>query len=415
MLEAVRSARSVRGALGLGLAAVLVLAATGSSAPASAADGGPLHRGLSGWVPYWESTDGRAAFLAHSDLFEELSPFWHSAQGGPSDIVLKATASTLNSVVQAGRSRGVPVVPTITDGNGPLITAGYLADPTARSQHADAIVDLVLANGYDGIDIDYEGFAFNDGKANWPAIQPNWVAFVQELGAKLHAQGRQLIVTVPPIYFNSGRTAVLGYTVYDWASIIGSVDRLRIMTYDWSVGAPGPISPTYFVDRTIDYAQSIGIDMAKVQIGVPLYGRDWVTKQEGSCPAAGRRSVTNAAIDALIAERGAAPSRNATSGEMTFTYTETFQGSGTAPSTEPPLPDPNQTPIGAVGTAVATQGAVRLGWCTETHTVWYLDDVAIADRARRATDVGAGVALWALGYDTGWTWSALRSEVAPQR
>ncbi len=415
MLEGVRRPTRRRVALAASLAVVLVLTATGSAAPVSAADGGPLRRGLSGWVPYWESTDGRAAFLANSDLFEELSPFWHAAQGGPADILLKASASTLSSVVQAGRARNVPVVPTITDGNAPLVTAGYLADPTARSQHADAIVNLVLANGYDGIDIDYEGFAFNDGKANWPAIQPNWVAFVQELGVKLHAQGKRLIVTVPPIYFNSGGTAVLGYTVYDWASIIGSVDRLRIMTYDWSVGAAGPISPTYYVDRTIAYARSIGIDMGKVQIGVPLYGRDWVTTQEGSCPAVSRRSVTNAAIDALIAERGASPVRDTTSGEMRFTYTETFQGSSNVAPSEPTLPDPNQAPVGAIGTAVATQGAIRLGWCTQTHTVWYLDDVAIADRARRATDAGAGVALWALGYDAGWTWSALRSEVAPQR
>lgn len=399
---------------GFGLAAVLLLAATGSVGRASAADGGPNRRGLSGWVPYWESNDGRAAFLANADLFEELSPFWHSAAGGPGSIVLKASASTLASVVQAARSKGVPVVPTITDGNAARVMAGYLADPVTRTQHVDAIVALTVDNGYDGIDIDYETFAFNDGTASWPTTRPNWVAFVQELGTKLHTAGKRLIATVPPIYFFGANRTLRGYTVYDWANIIGSVDRLRVMTYDWSVGAAGPISPSYYVQGTIDYAQSIGIDMSKVQIGIPLYGRDWVTQRTDNCPATTPRSVTNASIDALIGARGASPARDASSGEMTFTYGETFTGTGQA-TPEPTLPDPNRPPIGAIGPAVATQGAVRLAMCTQTHTVWYLDGAAIADRARRATDAGAGVALWALGYDTGWTWSALRSEVAPQR
>jgi len=416
MPEGVLASTRRRITLASALAAVLMFGIVGSiGPPVDAADGGPNGRGLSGWVPYWEATDGRNAFTANSDLFEELSPFWHSAQGGPGDIVLKAPASSLATVVAAGRAAGVPVVPTITDGNGPLVTAGYLADPALRAQHEDAIVNLVLASGYEGIDIDYEGFAFNDGKANWPAIQPNWVAFVQELGAKLHAQGRRLIVTVPPIYFGADGKTVLGYTVYDWANIIGSVDRLRIMTYDWSVSAPGPISPSYYVQRTIAYAQSIGIPMAKVQMGVPLYGRDWVTKQTGSCPAASRRSVTNADMDALIAAKGASPSRDPSSGEMTFTYTDTFQGTSNATPSTPVLPDPNQPALGSIGAAVASQGAVRLGWCTQTHTVWYLDRDAIADRARRATDAGAGVAVWALGYDASWSWDALGSVVAPQR
>ena len=33
-------------------------------------------------------------------------------------------------------------MPTITDGNGPLVMAGYLADPVTRSQHVDAIVGV---------------------------------------------------------------------------------------------------------------------------------------------------------------------------------------------------------------------------------------------------------------------------------
>jgi hypothetical protein len=70
--------------------------------------------------------------------------------------------------------------------------------------------------------------------------------------------------------------------------------------------------------------------------------------------------------------------------------------------------------LGGLGTATATAGAVRLGSCTLTRTVFYLDEFAVAERARVAAEAGAGVALWAIGMDETWTWSALRSQLAVQ-
>ena len=54
------------------------------------------------------------------------------------------------------------------------------ADP---SQLEQVIVNLVVNKGFDGIDLDYEGFAFSDGRSSWTATRPNWAAFVAELGA----------------------------------------------------------------------------------------------------------------------------------------------------------------------------------------------------------------------------------------
>ena len=47
---------------------------------------------------------------------------------------------------------------------------------------------------------------------------PLWVAFVSELGARLHADGRILTVTVPPIY-DAGQSPDSGYWVYDYGGI----------------------------------------------------------------------------------------------------------------------------------------------------------------------------------------------------
>ena len=145
------------------------------------------------------------------------------------------------------------MVPSITDGSGKLTMAGILADPATRSTHVRTITDLVINRGYDGIDLDYEGFAFSDGRSSWATTRPNWAAFVAELGASLHAQGKLLSVTVPPIWDNGSS----GYWVYAWPEMLPHVDRLRLMVYDWSVGSPGPVSPLSWQTNVINYVRSI--------------------------------------------------------------------------------------------------------------------------------------------------------------
>lgn len=408
-------------ALAVGAALLTALAGSGSS-PAEA-DGGPNRRGLSVWWPYYGNGNAatlqqrREAFAGNIDLFEEISPFWYrSSPNGPAEIIDDGTAANMNLIKSIATSRGVPVVPSIRDGSGKGVLAGWFADPAARSQHADALVNLVVRNGFAGIDLDYEGFAFSDGRTSWPALQPNWVAFVQELSGKLHAQGKQLHVTVPPIWLNaSGGVDTGSYTVYDWARIGPHVDGLRVMTYDYSARA---VSPQWWVEATIAYARSIGFDMTKLQVGIPLYGKDTVTDTDGQCPPGtplGTRSVSHLLVDERIAEHGASPARDSATGEMRFTYQESSigDGAGSGP-TDPPTPEPVPK-IGGLGTATATAGAVRLGSCTVTRTVSYLDEFAVAQRARTAVDAGAGVALWALGMDESWTWSALRGQLAVQR
>jgi spore germination protein YaaH len=173
---------------------------------------------VSGWVPYWAATDGRVGFTdaANTSMFSDISPFWYSAQPDGT-IGLVGSAGSLKTTVDAAQSRGIKVLPTITDGSGQWIMATViLANTTARTQHVQNIVALVMSNGFDGIDLDYEGFAFTDGRDSWPTTQPVWDAFVNELAAALHANGKLLSVTIPPVWIAGG--AVTGYTVYDQAS-----------------------------------------------------------------------------------------------------------------------------------------------------------------------------------------------------
>jgi len=275
--------RIVAGAAALGAAAMLGALVP---VPAQAATSPTPRKIVTGWG-YFSSTSASAltSLQDNVDLFSDISPFWYSAtwSGSSSAITPASYAANRASVLPLIKATGVAVLPTITDGMAAHRMATVLASSTTRTALAGQIVATVVAEGYDGIDLDFEGFAFNDGSSTWAATRPNWVAFVKQLSAGLHAKGKLLSITTPPLY-----TATTGYWVYDWKSIGAYVDRLRIMTYDYSTSTAGPISPFAWVAKVAAFAVT-QVPSGKVQIGVPNYGRDWVTAVAysgvtGRCP-----------------------------------------------------------------------------------------------------------------------------------
>lgn len=375
-------------------------------------------RFVTGWIPNWSTsvvTDGiRALDAGWEGVFAEVSPFGFSATGAGT-IATSGTESNLTRSVNALRARRLPVVPSITDGTGRLVMAGILADPATRIQHVQAITNLVLARGYDGIDLDYEGFAFSDGRSSWDATRPNWAAFVAELGAALHANGKLLSVTVPPIW-NGGNS---GYWVYAWPEMLPHIDRLRLMVYDWSVSTKGPLAPMTWVDSVLAYVRAVvpADQLRKVQMGVPTYGRSWATVVSGVCPASaslGTVAIQMENMAGVVAASGAAPVRDP-SGELLLVYDQTFSGSRTAPIPPPVyLPPANQAAAVAPADPTGLKPALRLDpggsivTCTVRRTVYYPDAYSVVQRANAALAAGlSGIAIWALGYETTDIWAPL--------
>ena len=201
--------------------------------------------------------------------------------------------------------------------------AGVLADPTQRDRHVDALAAFAADGDFDGLDIDYEQFAFADGRDTWATTRPNWVAFIEQLADRLHADGRTLTVSIPPV-FDGGQSDDSGYWVYDYAAITPLVDHIRVMAYDYSVaaGPPGPIAPLPWVDRVIAGTSEASGDPSKLVLGIPLYGRNWVVATSGTCPdtAEGTVGVTTRSAGELAARRGATPTFVPGDYEMTFSY-----------------------------------------------------------------------------------------------
>ncbi len=381
-------------------------------------------RFVTGWIPNWSSSaviEGtRAVTGGFATTFAEVSPFGFSAVAADR-IATSGTEANLTVAVTSLRNQALPVVPSITDGTGKLVMAGILANPTTRTQHVQTITNLVVSRGYDGIDLDYEGFAFSDGRSSWTATRPNWAAFVAELGSALHAQGKLLSVTVPPIWDNGSS----GYWVYAWPEMLPHIDRLRLMVYDWSVSAPGPVSPLSWQANVINYVKTIvpADQLSKVQIGVNAYGRSWATVTSGTCPtnaSLGTVGVQMESAPQLALDNGAVPVRDA-SGELRFTYDVTYTGNKTGPTPAPLLPTPSSyanstSPI----EAGALRPALRLNssgstTCSVRRTVYFPDEFTIVQRTNAVIQAGlSGIAIWALGYDTPSLWAPLSGIDVPR-
>lgn len=342
---------------------------------------------LTGWIPYYGMSTSLPTAVANADLINEVMPFWYTLKlnsksklpyildlytpGNPS-VAIEVPLTTM-------RNAGFKIIPTITDGTDKLVLAKLLAKSSDRANVIKAIMDLVMSKNFDGIDLDFEGFAFVDGTASWPATKPNWVLLIKELSEVLHAKGKILSVAVP-VHFSLTEKQK-GYTVYAWAEIAQYIDRLRIMTYDYSTGRPGPIGPISWVERTVKYAISV-MPATKVYIGLAGYGRDWVTKVDGICPANVSKVVSTSAKAATFIMRNAAtlastygviPMYNEQYQEATFTYQKTYNGNNSS------------------GQATS---------CTATRTAWYQNPASYLARAQLVAKYRlGGLAEWTIGME----------------
>jgi hypothetical protein len=372
------------------LALILTLAMAVQLVPSANAETSNLaspRKILTGWIPYYGMSTSLPTAIANADLINEVMPFWYTLKLNSKtktpyilDLYTPGNPSVAIDIpLTKMRTAGFKIIPTITDGTDKLVLAKLLAKSSDRANVIKSIMDLVTSKNFDGIDLDFEGFAFVDGTASWPTTKPNWVLLVKELSEALRVKGKILSVTVPVHFALTERQK--GYTVYAWAEIAQYIDRLRIMTYDYSTGKPGPIGPIAWVERTLKYAISV-MPASKVYIGLAGYGRDWVTKVDGICPANVAKVVSTSAKAATFVMRnatklastyGVTPTYNEQYQEATFTYQKTYNGNN------------------ASGQATS---------CTATRTAWYQNPASYLARAQLVAKYRiGGLAEWTIGME----------------
>ena len=358
----------------------------------------------SGWIPYYGMKTSLPAALNNSDLIREVMPFWYTLKYNGKKVTISDLYSPANPSVPIAtplatmKNAGMTIIPTITDGTDKLVLSNLLSTENGRTEAVNAITELVLARNFDGIDLDFEGFAFVDGNTTWNKTKPFWVAFIKQLSATLRANGKLLSVTTP--YLLDPASGKKGYFVYAWADISADIDRLRIMTYDYSVAKPGPIGPISWTESTVKYATSI-MPASKVFLGLAGYGRDWVTKVAGVCPADVAKSVVAGAKAAtflmsnaanLAAGYGATITYNETHQEATFTYQKVYNGN--------------------TSTGLSTS-------CTASRVAWYQDARAFEARANLVGKYRlGGVVAWTIGFEDPQAMEKIRNvalSIAPDK
>ena len=360
------------------------------TAPQASAEDKALRKIFSGWMTdystYGDTTKGQIQAMDYvvknAEMFSQILPFWYSITGASTIKDKYVTQNSIDKAIPVStlQSLGIKVLPTITDSTKEGELSKILGNDANRATLVKTITDLVIANKFDGIDLNFEGFAYVDKIATWPTIQTRWVKFVSDLSVALHSQNKLLSVTTP--YLLDPATGKKGYYHYAWPEISSYIDRLNIMFYDYHKydTKPGPIGPISWFEPSLLYALK-HVAPYKIYIGTPNYGYNWVTKVTGICPTntpSSEKKSSNAAIihqsraQAILNKPGAIATYNEKFGETNVLYTAEFNG-------------------------VNTAGAPTS--CKVDHSAWYVDARGYFARAKLVEKYRlGGISEWEIGY-----------------
>ena len=383
-------------------AALIASLVLGSPVPAFAATG---KLEVSGWIPYWRTEGGAADARRYIEQFTEVNPFAYSVRtdGSLADTA-KMDDSAWQRLIREARNKDVRVIPTVMWSDTQNIHT-ILSNPTSRARHIKAIVDTVNQNGYDGIDIDYEG-----KKAE---TRDSYSAFLRELSIELKKGNspKWLQCTIEarmPLAarFSGTPPANIEYA-NDLPRINEYCDRVRIMTYDqqtadvqlnreYSRDLYAPVADVDWVEKVVNYMDD-DIDRKKMVLGIPTYGYIYqvMPNTSGNGFSYIKLEAFNPRYGHDIAkEYGLTPERGV-SGELTLTYVPKNSPSGLPTQSELARLAPRNTK----SAYLASEGALELAKSRKqqapfTYLTWS-DAGAIGQKVALAERLGlAGVAVF---------------------
>jgi chitinase len=177
----------------------------------------------------------------------------------------------------------------------------------SRSRFAASCIRAFLeAQGFDGIDLDWEFPVHGGMNRSRPQDRTDATALVREFRRQLDALGRRehrhyfLTVATPAGTWQQGGAYSVSDS-YDLAALARSVDWLNVMTYDMNNifspvsgfnaplaadprdRAPEPQRSGDNLTSAVSYYESHGVPPAKIMLGIAFYGRGFtgVSPQDG--------------------------------------------------------------------------------------------------------------------------------------
>ncbi len=159
-----------------------------------------------------------------------------------------------------------------------------------------------FASAADGLEIDLQKVP--------SGIQADLTQFVVDLATAYKAR-TELGIFVPPS--TQSPSDVPGGDAYDLATIGANVNRVRVMTLDFSTGTSGgPTIDSGWAVDAVEFANE-RVDGTPVDVAFPLYGTDF--------SALGERSVTFLEATAVAEEHRVTPGRGPT-GALDYSWTD---------------------------------------------------------------------------------------------
>lgn len=252
-------------------------------------------REVAGWFNDGWEKDSFSSFLKHSDVMCEANPYWYNL--GTSDVFPGSSIATgaiyhrWNIDIEKCRlmqSLGKRVIPTIGDSYS-VSKIGQvgeiLKDDCSRKALIENIVSIVTDNGYDGIDLNFEGMTRH--------TKSEFSTFLTDIAHNLHKHNKLLSVTLQSSD-SENYESLLGYDLADLKNI--PVDQFKIMAYDHNYDSadihnPSPIAPIQWVKRVLEYMLiTRGLPAEKTQLALHNYAYIWEEHTTSSMLLGGFRS-----------------------------------------------------------------------------------------------------------------------------
>jgi len=322
-----------------------------------------LEKIVYGWHPYWV---GSAYQNYQWDLLSHMSFFSYevnAADGQPNSTHGWATSAAVDAALASGNTK-VTLCVTLFSGH-----ATFFGSPTAQQTLITNLINLVNSRGAHGVNIDFEGI---------PGSQTtNFANFMVNLSNQMHS-------AIPNSEVSTVLYAVDWNNVFDFSIMEPVVDHYIIMGYGYyytGSSNAGPTDPLYHFGNTYNYSLSRtitdyldkGCPKNKLVLGLPNYGYEWPTSGLG-IPAATTGSGSARTYSYV---------KNNTSGNYSIAN-HTWEGD-------------SYTNVFSFNDGGNRQCQISMdsSWQKRLEHV-------------RRTDI-AGIGIWALGYDNGYTqlWQAM--------
>lgn len=246
----------------------------------------------------WEAVYGRnpdpLAIPAMPGV-DVLSPTWYELAGEDGRV----TSKRAEEYVRWAAEQGYELWPLVSNGFDPDRTHAFLHDAEARDRFIETMLEVSNANGYGGINLDFENVYLADKDA--------LSHFVNEFAYAMEKDGRILSMDVTVMGGSDNWSKC-----YDHPFLGKIVDYLMVMAYDqhWaSSPVSGPVASYDWVERHMAELAAV-VEPDKLVLGLPLYNRVWRERPSGEVAGAmtvRSSSVGMAALDEFLVSRNAEP------------------------------------------------------------------------------------------------------------